>query len=204
MWLCKPIRIIFRNYDHNLTLMPRRAVQLRCPGPSCYSHTNNDSQLLSAESAPLAARRMCDLSNVATVRVAAKWLYGASPKVEQRAPENNSWTAERVLDAASSGPLWLQNSEIALCVERALERGAQLERFVLRAYVVMPNHVHALLEPNAALHEITNGIKGASAREAKRQVIGLAPECRSGYGRVIRSLDSRRRPVRACKNVYRK
>ena len=100
-------------------------------------------------------------------------LFGSLPKgftdhlqKWNREPRKQFLSAERVLDAASGGPLWLQNPEIAVCVERALERGAQLQRFVLRAYVVMPNHVHALLEPNAALHEITNGIKGASAREA--------------------------------------
>src|ERR1700683_4233687 len=100
-------------------------------------------------------------------------LYGSLPKgftddlrKWNSEPRKQFLSAERMLDAASSGPLWLKDPEIAGCVERALERGAQLQRFVLRAYVVMPNHVHALLEPNAALHEITNGIKGASAREA--------------------------------------
>ncbi len=41
-------------------------------------------------------------------------------------------------------------------------------RFVLHAFVVMPNHVHVLLDPLASLAGITNGIKGASAREANR------------------------------------
>ena len=41
-------------------------------------------------------------------------------------------------------------------------------RCMLIAYVVMPNHVHILLEPLASLRKITLGIKGASAREANR------------------------------------
>jgi REP element-mobilizing transposase RayT len=32
----------------------------------------------------------------------------------------------------------------------------------------MPNHVHLLLQPKASLSRITNGLKGASAREANR------------------------------------
>lgn len=83
-----------------------------------------------------------------------------------REPRKQFLSTERVLDAASSGPLWLKDPEIAGCVERAIRRGAELRRFVLRAYVVMPNHVHVLLDPLVPLHKITNGIKGASAREA--------------------------------------
>ncbi|HEV2522222.1 MAG TPA: transposase [Candidatus Acidoferrales bacterium] len=100
-------------------------------------------------------------------------LYGSLPK--GFAGHLRKWSgdtrkqflnADRILDAASSCPLWLRDPETAGCVERAIRRGAELGRFVLRAYVVMPNHVHALLEPLVALQEITNGIKGASAREA--------------------------------------
>jgi type I restriction enzyme R subunit/putative DNA methylase len=41
---------------------------------------------------------------------------------------------------------------------------------LLHAYVVMPNHVHALLEPRVALRRITGGIKGQSARDANRKL----------------------------------
>ena len=100
-------------------------------------------------------------------------LFGSLPKgfAEHlqkcgREPRKQFLHAERVLDAASTGPLWLQKRDLAACVVRALERGAQLGCFALRSYVVMPNHVHALLEPFVPLSRITNGIKGASAREA--------------------------------------
>jgi len=43
-----------------------------------------------------------------------------------------------------------------------------LGQYVLHAYVVMPNHVHILLDPVAPLPRITNGIKGVSARDANR------------------------------------
>ena len=100
-------------------------------------------------------------------------LYGSLPKGFTEhlrkwngQPGRQFLSADRMLDAASCGPLWLKEPEIADCVDRALERGVQLRCFVLRGYVVMTNHVHALLEPLAPLQKITNGIKGASAREA--------------------------------------
>jgi putative transposase len=81
-------------------------------------------------------------------------------------PRKQFMNAERVLDAGSSGPLWLKEPEIAACVEQAVLRGAELSQYVLRAYVIMPNHVHALLEPLVPLHKFMNGLKGVSAREA--------------------------------------
>jgi REP element-mobilizing transposase RayT len=41
-----------------------------------------------------------------------------------------------------------------------------LGHYNLDAYVVMPNHVHVLLEPLVPLARITGGIKGVSARDA--------------------------------------
>lgn len=70
------------------------------------------------------------------------------------------------LDRGAHGPLWLRNPEIAGYVEAAIIRGAELRQYDLRAYVVMPNHVHVLLQPHLALARITNGIKGVSARHA--------------------------------------
>lgn len=50
--------------------------------------------------------------------------------------------------------------------EAAILHGAELGRFVLHAYVVMPNHVHILLDPQSPLSRITGGIKGFSSRKA--------------------------------------
>jgi REP element-mobilizing transposase RayT len=74
--------------------------------------------------------------------------------------------ADQRLDTAATGPRWLSDPEIARYAEDAIRRGAELDQYALRAYVVMPNHVHVLLEPRAPLRRITAGIKGASAREA--------------------------------------
>ncbi len=76
--------------------------------------------------------------------------------------------ADVKLDAAATGPRWLGEPEIAGYAEAAIRRGAELGQYVLHAYVVMPNHVHILLDPVAPLPRITNGIKGVSARDANR------------------------------------
>jgi len=85
-------------------------------------------------------------------------------------PRKQFLSAERVLDAATSGPLWLKDAEIAACAERAIQRGAELGHYVLRGYVVMPNHVHALLEPLVPLHKLMGGIKGVSAHDANAKL----------------------------------
>ena len=83
-------------------------------------------------------------------------------------PGKQFLVADERLDAAAAGPHWLSDPEIAGYAEAAIKRGAELGQYVLHAYVVMPNHVHLLLEPRAALRRITGGIKGVSAREANR------------------------------------
>lgn len=75
-------------------------------------------------------------------------------------------TLDRFLDSARSGPRWLSDPEIAGYAEGAILRGAELGHYVLYAYVIMPNHVHVLLQPRAPLARITGTIKGVSARDA--------------------------------------
>jgi len=74
--------------------------------------------------------------------------------------------ADRMLDAGSIGPLWLSDPEIASCTQDAIQRGAELGHYILHTFVIMPNHVHALLDPLKSLSRLTNGIKGVSARKA--------------------------------------
>jgi len=70
---------------------------------------------------------------------------------------------DAALDCAKSGPLWLADPEFAAYAEYPILRGAELGRYLLYAYVVMPNHVHILLEPQVALAKITRVIKGVAA-----------------------------------------
>jgi len=70
------------------------------------------------------------------------------------------------LDKGSTGPLWLRDPKIASLVEDTIFRGDELKQYQLDAYVVMPNHVHALLWPWITMDRVTGGIKGVSARNA--------------------------------------
>src|SRR5712671_6330374 len=81
------------------------------------------------------------------------------------------WYSVRVdkyLDAGH-GDCWMRRSEIADIVAGAIRFHAD-QRFDLQAWVVMPNHVHAVLRPRPdwTLSEILKSWKGFSAREANR------------------------------------
>lgn len=71
--------------------------------------------------------------------------------------------ADSALDTAKRGPLWLADPEFADYAEYPILRGAELGRFLLHAYVIMPNHVHVLLDPYVPLAKISGPIKGVSA-----------------------------------------
>jgi putative transposase len=85
-------------------------------------------------------------------------------------PGKQFLNADRMLDAASNGPLWLNDPEIACHAQRAIERGAALGHYALRAYVIMPNHAHVLLDPLVPLAKLTLGIKRASAQGANARL----------------------------------
>jgi REP-associated tyrosine transposase len=72
---------------------------------------------------------------------------------------------DAALDSAKQGPLWLADSEFADYAEYPIWRGADLGRYDLHAYVVMPNHVHILLNPHLPLAKISGVIKGVAARD---------------------------------------
>jgi REP element-mobilizing transposase RayT len=80
-------------------------------------------------------------------------------------PANRKFASvDMVLDAASCGARWLARSDVAEAVQVCILKGAEeLKLFDLFSYVIMPNHVHVLLEPKAPVERITRGIKGRSA-----------------------------------------
>jgi len=100
-------------------------------------------------------------------------LYGSLPASvlrknsakEQEAAGARFVRLDRSLDAAKSGPLWLSVPEFAAYAEYPILRGAELGRYRLRAYVVMPNHVHVLLDPHIPLAKISGVIKGVASRD---------------------------------------
>jgi REP element-mobilizing transposase RayT len=60
---------------------------------------------------------------------------------------------------------WLEQDNIAAVVEDSIQYGATTI-YALYSYVVMPNHVHILIEPGRELSAITRALKGYTARQA--------------------------------------
>ena len=74
---------------------------------------------------------------------------------------------DREADKAAYGPVWLRDPRIASLVAKALLYGESGRNFYqLRAWVIMPNHVHVILKPKTSLATITRGLKGSTARQA--------------------------------------
>jgi putative transposase len=104
-------------------------------------------------------------------------LYGSLPaEVAKSTAKSGCATGKRFvmvdqfLDSASIGPRWLSDPEIADAVERTIFRGAELGHYVLYAYVIMSNHVHALLQTGLPLARVTGAIKGVSAKDANARL----------------------------------
>ena len=74
---------------------------------------------------------------------------------------------DRLLDAATTGKVYLRQPDIAnMVVEAMYYNAAVLGHYVLHAFVVMPNHVHFLITPKSELPKIMKSIKGITARRA--------------------------------------
>ena len=83
---------------------------------------------------------------------------------------------ERCLHREGEGPQWLVEPRIASIVHTSLHFGeSKLGSYRLHAWVIMPNHVHVLLEPQAPVARITKSLKGYTARQAN-QVLGRTGE----------------------------
>ncbi|MCE5307816.1 MAG: transposase [Acidobacteriales bacterium] len=75
---------------------------------------------------------------------------------------------DRLLDTSRSGPSYLPQPDVAELVTEQLREAASEGLSTLHAYVVMPNHVHALWTPRIALAELVRHVKGAAARLANK------------------------------------
>jgi len=74
---------------------------------------------------------------------------------------------DREVDKAAFGPVWLRDARVARVVADALLYGESGRNFYqLRAWVIMPNHVHVVLRPKTPLAVITRWLKGSTARKA--------------------------------------
>lgn len=71
------------------------------------------------------------------------------------------------LDCATTGPFWLRDARVAGMVEDAIQFGETVRGFyALYAWVIMPNHVHMVIEPKAALPSVMRRLKGRTGRVA--------------------------------------
>jgi REP element-mobilizing transposase RayT len=85
-----------------------------------------------------------------------------------------TWRLAGSIPHSLSGPLWLQDTRIASLVAGALRYGDATRRFYdLYAWVILPNHVHAILQPHQELPSIMRWLKGRTARKAN-QLLGRA------------------------------
>jgi putative transposase len=76
---------------------------------------------------------------------------------------------DRILDRGTNGPQFLKRPEIAKVVADALGDGdRKFGRYELHAYVVMPNHVHALVTPKVVSTKWLGPLKGFTAYQANK------------------------------------
>jgi REP element-mobilizing transposase RayT len=73
------------------------------------------------------------------------------------------------LDRSPYGPVWLQDPRVASMLRNALQYGETARQFYkLYAWVIMPNHVHVVLEPRVPMPGIMRWLKGRTGRMANR------------------------------------
>jgi len=107
--------------------------------------------------------------------------------------------ADRELDMRRCGPLWLRDARIADLVADAISSGESRRRFYdLRAWVVMPNHVHLLILPKEPVPVLMRWLKGSTARRAN-QLLGRTGQPfwqDESYDHWVRNRDELQRIVR--------
>jgi REP element-mobilizing transposase RayT len=101
-------------------------------------------------------------------------LFGSLPHNLYPPPEKRNagrafvWM-DRYLDSTCTGPLYLKQDPIAQIVVGSIRHCAeQLGYYDVHAYVVMANHVHALVQPRTNPSRFLQTVKGYTAREANR------------------------------------
>ena len=102
-------------------------------------------------------------------------LAGSLPANRTFPPANTSGkaflTMDRLLDTASSGPLYLRRPEIASMVVEAIRyHDHGLGHYRLHGYAVMANHVHLLVSPRVRVSRLMQSLKRFTAREGNRSL----------------------------------
>src|SRR5512147_2465193 len=96
-----------------------------------------------------------------------------APVLDARAAENlgphRFLQPDEACDRLDSGPVWLQEPGIAGVVADTLRYGETVRQlYTLHSWVIMPNHIHVILEPRIPLANILRWLKGRTGRVANR------------------------------------
>jgi len=117
--------------------------------------------LLQTKSSALASQGQVYFSYVAALR---ELRLNQKPE-----PAETFRLAEKLLDSATEGPVWLKNPAVAdAVIEILLQAASEFRRYDLHAYSVMANHAHVLLTPLACIRNITRALKGITAQAGNR------------------------------------
>ena len=135
-------------------------------------------------------------------------LYGSLPhKIYPPADKQNAGRAfvwmDRRLDSVRSGPMYLRQDAIAkLVVSSIFYAEQELKLYELRAFVVMPNHVHLLAQPLAEPRRFLQVLKGYTARQANLLLnrTGEPFWQRESYDHYVRNAEEERRIARYIEN----
>jgi putative transposase len=137
--------------------------------------------------------------------MATIWFYAAclpvgTACVESKARFRQSLCGRRPsVGRGHRRPLWLRDPALAAIVVRALEQGENEYRLYDRfAWVVMPNHVHVVIQPFQPLPKVMRWIKGSTARSANLLLkrTGKPFWQYETYDHVIRDADELNRVIR--------
>jgi putative transposase len=107
--------------------------------------------------------------------------------------------ADRELERKPFGPSWLKQPRIAECLVQTIQDGERVRAlYGLVAFVVMPNHVHLLIDPRVSAPKITQFVKGVSARRANGLLnrTGLPFWQDESFDRWVRSHNERSKIIR--------
>ena len=131
-------------------------------------------------------------------------LYGSIPRRRlgdlergHAGREFSQW--DRELDRTQEGPRWMSEAAVAEAVMAAVLSGAlPWHYYELRAWVVMPNHVHILILPKNELPKCLCAVKTISGRDANR-ILGRTGQPfwqQESYDHWVRDGDELERVVR--------
>ena len=124
-------------------------------------------------------------------------LYGTLPLASGR--DGRAFAAADLeIERTPFGPSWLKQPLVAECVTEIIRDGERVRTmYDLVAFVVMPNHVHLLIDPKAPAPKITQFVKGVSAIRAN-ELLGRAGPFwqRESFDRWVRSAKERSNIIR--------